>query len=100
MTDQEPSGVSTPARILAALRELIGALDRRVPRSERTSEIRIARDATLLRGEAVRRIEELKRAGSAHAYDQELGEAIMTDDGGPSPESGSEAPRDPHQLPS
>lgn len=88
MTDRESSRVSTPARVVAALRELIAALDRRVPHVERMGEIRIASDAAMLRSEAVTRIEELKHAGSDyHCYDQDLVEAIMTDDGGPSPEN-------------
>jgi hypothetical protein len=92
MTDQESSGVSTSTRIEAALRELIAALDRRVPCVERTGEIRIAKDAAMLRSEAVMRIEELKHAGSDHpCYDQELVEAIMTDDGALARECGSEA---------
>jgi hypothetical protein len=70
--------------MLAALRELIGALDRRAPQIERPGGIRIARDAQRLRREAVARIKELMGAGSdANAYDQDLVEAIMTDDGGP-----------------
>ena len=88
MTNQELGS----ARIVAALRELIVALDRRVPHIERAGEIQIAQDAAKLRREAVKRIEELKHAGSDHhRHDQELFEAIMTDDGGPPPESGSDA---------
>jgi hypothetical protein len=91
MTDKELRSVSTPTRILAMLRDLIAALDRRVPRVERAGEIRIARDAQRLRREAVARIEELTGAGSdANGYDQDLVEAIMTDDGGPQPERGSD----------
>jgi hypothetical protein len=84
MTEKRLSGVSTPSRILSALRELIRALDRRVPQPERAGEIRIAGDALMLRREAVARIEELRRAGSdENPYDQELVEAIMADDGSP-----------------
>ena len=83
MADKKPGNVSTQTHVLAALRELIRALDRRVPRVERAGEIRIARDAQMLRREAVTRIEELKRAGSDDdMHDQEFVEAIMTDDGG------------------
>ena len=86
MTDKRLRSVSTPTRMLTTLRELIAALDRRVPRVDRADEVRIAGDAQRLRREAVTRIEELKRAGSdANAHDQELVEAIMTDDGGPPP---------------
>jgi hypothetical protein len=88
MTDQASSGVSTTTCIVAALRELIGALDRRVPHLERSGEIRIARDAAMLRREAVLRIEAVKHAATdCPVYDQELVEAIMTDDGGLSPGS-------------
>jgi hypothetical protein len=49
------------------LRELIVALDRRVPQVERVGELEIARAATGLRIEAVRRIEELEREMAAAA---------------------------------
>jgi hypothetical protein len=42
-----------------ALRELIEALDRRVPRVADVGEVAIARDAKLLRERAVKRLEEL-----------------------------------------
>ena len=74
------------AEILAALRELVEALDRRVPHLERSGEIQIAKDAALLRNEAVTRIAALQRAGPHPAtHDQELVDAIMTDDGNPTP---------------
>lgn len=90
MTDERSGGASRPSGVLAALRELVDALDRRAPQPERPGETRIARDAQQLRREAMARIEELTDAGSdADAYDQDLVEAIMTDDGGPQPERGS-----------
>jgi hypothetical protein len=46
-----------------ALRELIAALDRRVPQVQRAGEIAIARDAAALRARAVKRLEELERDG-------------------------------------
>jgi hypothetical protein len=49
------------ARIIRELRELIVALDRRTPQVERVGEVEIARAATGLRIEALRRIEELER---------------------------------------
>jgi hypothetical protein len=61
MADTTPDVTPTPARTLAALRELVRALDRRVPQVERAGELRIARDAQLLRHEALTRIEELQR---------------------------------------
>jgi hypothetical protein len=50
-------------RIIAALRELVEALDRRVPRVESVGEIQIARDAAKLRIDAMTRIGELKGGG-------------------------------------
>jgi hypothetical protein len=47
--------------IVATLRELIEAIDSRVPQVERAGEAQIARDAAALRQEAVSRIEELTR---------------------------------------
>ena len=91
MSSYESHATAGRSRTIAALRELIGALDRRTPRMQRMGEIRIARDAAVLRSDAVTRIEELMHAGTDQSYDRELVEAIMTDDGGPSPERGSDA---------
>ena len=49
---------------MAALRELIVALDRRVAQGEGSRETRIAADSAILRTEAVARIDELNHAGS------------------------------------
>ena len=49
------------------LRELIAALDRRVPRLEREGERDIALDAKALKRAALNRIAELERAPSAAA---------------------------------
>jgi hypothetical protein len=57
----EPKAV----RIIRELRELIAALDRRTPQVERVGEVEIARAATGLRIEALRRIEELERGMAA-----------------------------------
>jgi hypothetical protein len=46
--------------VLQHLRELIAALDRRVPHIERDGEIAIARTATALREQALARIAELE----------------------------------------
>jgi hypothetical protein len=46
--------------MIADLRELIRALDARVPRLERAGERRIAQDAAALRARAMKRIERLK----------------------------------------
>jgi hypothetical protein len=47
------------------LRELIVALDRRVPRVEQAGEASIARDAALLRAKAVQRLVELEGGQAA-----------------------------------
>ena len=60
--EDEASVMSRTERqqVIANLRELIVALDRRVPHLERTGEVVIARDAAALRLEALRRIGELE----------------------------------------
>ena len=52
---------SSPAQTVRELRELIAALDRRVPQVERVGEIAIARAAAVLKSEALKRIEEIER---------------------------------------
>jgi hypothetical protein len=47
--------------IVAALHELIEAIDSRVPQVDRAGETQIATDAAALRQQAVNRIEELTR---------------------------------------
>ena len=59
----ENAAAATRQQVIDDLRELIIALDRRVPRLERTGETAIARDAARLRREALERIAELERAG-------------------------------------
>ena len=59
MTDSPPA-----SQVIAALRELIEALDRRIPHADRSGEIQIGKDAAALRSQAVARIEALQRAGS------------------------------------
>lgn len=49
----------TAAELARDLRELIAALDRRVPRVERAGEHAIARDAAALRAQAERRLAEI-----------------------------------------
>ena len=51
---------SSRAQTVRKLRELIAALDRRVPQVERVGEISIARAAVALKSEALKRIEELE----------------------------------------
>jgi hypothetical protein len=92
MTDTRLGNVSRSPRILAALRELIGALDRRALQTERPGETRIEGDAQRLRREATAQIEELTGSGSlGNAYDSGLVEAILSDDGGPQRERASDA---------
>ena len=87
MTETTLHSKPTPSRIIAALRELISALDRRVPHAERPAEIGIAKDSDTLRRKAVARIELLTRGGvDDRVFNQELVHAVMTDDGGPARE--------------
>jgi hypothetical protein len=76
---------STPqverAGLVLALREIVAALDRRVPQIERAGEVGIARDALVVRRAAIERLHELQPACEG-LYDEELVHAIMTDDGG------------------
>ena len=53
-------------RLIAQLRELVDALDRRVPHLEREGEMRIADEAAALRQKALDRMEQLQKclAGS------------------------------------
>ena len=88
MTEKPQRSVSTANRIVSTLRELISALDRRVPQVDRPGELRIARDAQMLRRRALTQIEALNgQEPDDRPYDQELADAIMTDDGSPSPET-------------
>jgi hypothetical protein len=58
--------VSVSARsVLEDLRELVAALDRRVPHLDRKGEHDIARDAAALRAEAMNRIREIENREGA-----------------------------------
>lgn len=58
--------VSTSGRtVLEDLRELVAALDRRVPHLDRKGERDIARDAAALRAEAITRIREIENEDCA-----------------------------------
>jgi hypothetical protein len=59
MPDKKPAREDR-ARALRHLRELIAALDRRLPQVERSGELAIARDAAKLRAKALERIEQLE----------------------------------------
>jgi hypothetical protein len=52
---------SSRAQSIRELRELIAALDRRLPQVERVGEVSIARAAAVLKAEALKRIAELER---------------------------------------
>ena len=58
MNTEEDSRTHT----IRQLRELVAALDRRVPQVHRLGEVSIARSAAALKAVALRRIEELERA--------------------------------------
>ena len=64
MTQESTVAASSPAQTVRELLELIAALDRRVPHVERVGEISIARAASALKLEALKRIEELEREPS------------------------------------
>jgi hypothetical protein len=59
MADKKTADDADRTRTLRRLRELIAALDRRVPHIERIGEIAIARDAAMLRKKALDRIAQL-----------------------------------------
>jgi hypothetical protein len=52
---------ATRLRIVRELHELIAALDRRVPQVQRVGEVAIAKAASVLRAEALKRIDEIER---------------------------------------
>lgn len=54
------------AKQIRHLRELIDALDRRVPQVERAGEVRIARDAAALRDKALKRLKALESDAGSH----------------------------------
>ena len=63
MTDRPPPDLVQPSTdTIGMLRDLVDALDRRVPRVERVGEAQIALEAAALKRAALDRIEELTRA--------------------------------------
>ena len=60
MADKKNADAADRTRVLRHLRELIAALDRRVPHIERIGEIGIARDAATLKKKALDRIAQLE----------------------------------------
>ena len=80
----DPHRPSDRERVVKALRELVEALDRRVPHVERLGEVGIARDAAALRQEAAKRLAELiSTQRDCEARADERSAAEMTDDGAP-----------------
>ena len=76
---------------VAALRELVEAIDRRVPHVERVGEGRIAGEAAALRKEAAKRIAELSTMErDSRTRENERVDAVMNDDGGPPPAPAAE----------
>jgi hypothetical protein len=57
-------------QVIHELRELIDALDRRVPHVERAGEASIARDAAALKAAALKRIAELEHQDSSRSSSQ------------------------------
>jgi hypothetical protein len=63
--DARPHGLVQPSTdTIGMLRDLVDALDRRVPHAERAGEAQIAREAAALRRAALLRIEELTTGAS------------------------------------
>ena len=60
VTELVTAGETAAMRTARELRELIEALDRRVPQVRRSGEVSIARAAALLRATAARRLEEIE----------------------------------------
>mgnify|MGYP003578913415 CR=1 FL=1 len=86
------SGRLIASPVARALRELIPALDRRLPRPERPGETRIAGEALTLRQNAVSQLASLRVTEPGDAVsDQEHVDAAMTDDGCPSADSDATA---------
>jgi hypothetical protein len=61
MTEPTTPAQTQRDQAVRELRELIAALDRRVPHMERAGEVSIARAAAALKSEALQRIQELER---------------------------------------
>ena len=81
MRERLPDLVQPSIDTLGMLRDLVEALERRIPNAVSVREGRIASDAAELRRLALQRIDELTRPRLDHRYDQEVAEAVMSDDG-------------------
>ena len=79
--NEEKRKLEREREVALALGELIEALDRRVPHVERLGEGQIAREAAVLRQQAAARLEEL-RTSALERREDELSDAVMSDDGG------------------
>jgi hypothetical protein len=62
MVTMTSSSTAARSTLIRQLRELVVALDQRVPYVERAGEAAIARDAAVLREKALRRIAELEES--------------------------------------
>lgn len=68
MTERTTGGTAARTRAtqtICHLKELISALDRRLPQVERSGEASIARSAAALKAEALKRIADLEREAAA-----------------------------------
>ena len=61
MVEQKAEVEIARTKLIADLRELVGALDQRVPHMERAGEAAIAREAATLRDKALKRIAQLEK---------------------------------------
>ena len=66
-TDHADAAAAARARVMNELRELIAALDRRVPQVHRVGEVAIAEAALALRDEAMQRLVALEREAALDA---------------------------------
>ena len=66
-TDHADAAAAARARVMNELRELIAALDRRVPQVHRVGEVAIAKAALALRDEAMQRLDALEREAALDA---------------------------------
>ena len=64
VADSNKNSATPRSELVRLLRELVVALDQRVPHVERSGEAAIAHDAAVLKDKALRRIAELEAAGT------------------------------------
>ena len=80
MSDRLPDLTRPSTDPIGMLRELIDALDQRVPHAERAGETRIAFEAAALRRDALNRIDELTQTAIEHARHPRLADTAKSDD--------------------